>query len=214
MIAFPILLSFWLGCIVGATCCQNGMESHSSQINSRPRMQTLTFRRMLQGLDSKLTGMGHTCWASSRNGPVASPLLSRSCMQSLRQLQHGAPAGGQEDPDLLRQILHHCNSKSPTVAAFLCMLYCLSVKFGCLVSATHLLRMDNTWADCLSRGWLEKFYASCPCTAPCLLISVILCLISVMRWIHDLDTCIATWPRSSLTNSMRKAYAARLCHYL
>ncbi len=36
------------------------------------------------------------------------------------------------------------------------------MKFGCLVSAVHLPGADNTWADCLSRGWLEKFYAICP----------------------------------------------------
>ncbi len=47
----------------------------------------------------------------------------------------------------------------------------------------------------------------------CLLTSVISCFISVMKWIHDLDACIATWPCSSLANSMRKAYAARLHHY-
>ncbi len=51
------------------------------------------------------------------------------------------------------------------MAALLRTLYCLSVKFGCLISATHLPGVDNTWADCLSRGWLDKFYAICPCAA-------------------------------------------------
>ncbi len=64
------------------------------------------------------------------------------------------------------QILCHRNLKSPTVAALLHTLYCLLVKFGCLVSAVHLLGADNTWADCLSEGWLEKFYAICPQAAP------------------------------------------------
>ncbi len=47
------------------------------------------------------------------------------------------------------QILRHHNSKSPTVAALLLTLYCLSVKFGCFVSAVHLPGADNTWLDCL-----------------------------------------------------------------
>ncbi len=34
------------------------------------------------------------------------------------------------------------------------------------MSAIHLPGVDNIWADCLSRGWLEKFYASCPQAAP------------------------------------------------
>ncbi len=52
------------------------------------------------------------------------------------------------------------------MAAPLRTLYCLSVKFRSLVSATHLPGMVNIWADCLSRGWLEKFYVSCPQAAP------------------------------------------------
>ncbi len=52
------------------------------------------------------------------------------------------------------------------MAALLRTLYCLSVQFGCVVSAVHLPGVDNTWADCLSRGWLEKFYEVCPGTAP------------------------------------------------
>ncbi len=64
------------------------------------------------------------------------------------------------------QILQHWNSWSSPVAALLQTLYHLSVKFGCLVSAMHLPGVDNTWADCLSRGWLEKFYAICPAAAP------------------------------------------------
>ncbi len=50
------------------------------------------------------------------------------------------------------QILRHQNSWSTPVAALLWTLYHLSVKFGCLISAMHLLGVDNTWADCLSRG--------------------------------------------------------------
>ncbi len=30
----------------------------------------------------------------------------------------------------------------------------------------HLPGVDNTWADCLSRGWLEKFFAIYPSVAP------------------------------------------------
>ncbi len=26
----------------------------------------------------------------------------------------------------------------------------------------HLSGVDNVWADSLSRGWLQKFYGSCP----------------------------------------------------
>ncbi len=52
------------------------------------------------------------------------------------------------------------------MATLLHTLYYLSVKFGCLVSATHLPGVDNIWVDCLSRGWLEKFNASCPQAAP------------------------------------------------
>ncbi len=113
--------------------------------------------------------MGITYWASSWSGPAVSLLPSRNCMQLWRQWRHGAPAGGGGkkiqiycDNNSVCQILRHRNSKSPMVAALLCTLYCLSVKFGCLVSATHLPGVDNTWADCLSRGWLEKFYTSCP----------------------------------------------------
>ncbi len=64
------------------------------------------------------------------------------------------------------QILQHQNSWSTPVAALLQTLYHLSVKFGCLISAMHLLGVDNPWTDCLSRGWLEKFYAICPSAAP------------------------------------------------
>ncbi len=64
------------------------------------------------------------------------------------------------------QILHHCNSCSAPVAALLCTLYCLSVKFRFLISAVHLLGVDNVWRDRLSQGWLEKFYASCLNAAP------------------------------------------------
>ncbi len=52
------------------------------------------------------------------------------------------------------------------MAALLQTLYHLSVMFGCLISAMHLLGVDKTWADCLLRGWLEKFYAICPSAAP------------------------------------------------
>ncbi len=64
------------------------------------------------------------------------------------------------------QILRHRNSRSTPVAALLQTVYHLSVKFGCQISAMHLPGVDNTWADCLSRGWLEKFYAICACAAP------------------------------------------------
>ncbi len=108
------------------------------------------------------------------------------------------------------QILHHHNSKSPTVAALLCMPYCLSVKFGCVVSTTHLPGVDNTWADCLSGGWLEKFYASCPQAAPFPTDIGGFYWTLVTRQTHDLDIHTATWLHSLLTSSKRIGHVARL----
>ncbi len=88
------------------------------------------------------------------------------------------------------------------------------VKFGCLVS-TNICWVWTICGQIVSRGACWKSFMLVAITLPPFrLILAISCLILVMRQIRNLDTCITTWPCSSLANSMRKAHAARLRHYL